>query len=147
MTKEDAILHHLDVLDKFCLPMAMHLKKFGRFFREHQQDHAEDPDSWIERECFRNACLRSFDGCYIYVEGFAAPDFLDTPIHHAWCVDKAGKILDLTWKKPGAAYFGTPFKGEYVRHAAITSGVYGIYDNFNWRDIHDNYSLDILEAV
>ena len=58
------------------------------------------------RRCFDNAyqsALRSA-GRLRYVEGLAVSG--ETPVHHAWCVDDAGRVIDRTWDPPAIAYFG-----------------------------------------
>jgi len=35
-------------------------------------------------------------------------------IHHAWCVEPNSRlVIDNTWEKPGAVYFGVPFNLAY----------------------------------
>lgn len=81
------------------------------------------------RYCFDNAYRATYRsrGKLTYVEGYALGSVM--PVHHAWCVDEDGGIVDPTWcgdKKPeglwdnperGEAYLGVPFDLATVRAA------------------------------
>lgn len=41
----------------------------------------------------------------VYAIG-GAPEF---PVHHAWNLDRDGKLFDRTWKNSGIAYLGVVF--------------------------------------
>lgn len=67
-----------------------------------------------ERECYRNAALLALgDPRFTYVEGYAA---YTVPLLHAWCVDDAGNVLDVTWRSREGTpeYFGVPFRRSYL---------------------------------
>jgi hypothetical protein len=81
----------------------------------------------IPKACFDNsykAALAS-RGNLSYVEGYAFSKFM--PVHHAWNIDRDGKIVDTTWcgndedlgaftrPSPGVAYLGVVFDLAYVR--------------------------------
>lgn len=67
------------------------------------------------RECFLNAALAVMaHDDLTYVEGLAIPTTVAIPIRHAWLVDNRGRVVDRTWTPVGHAYFGVPFKTEYV---------------------------------
>lgn len=54
---------------------------------------------------------------FTYVEGYAYSqiDFC-VPIHHAWCVDEYGNVVDPTWSEPSAGVFaGVPFRECVLR--------------------------------
>lgn len=57
----------------------------------------------MPKACFRNAALFAFAHRLPYVEGYATAII---PVHHAWCLDHDGRILEVTWKTLGADYFG-----------------------------------------
>lgn len=62
------------------------------------------------KACFYNSAMYALNNMskgVRYVEGYAASII---PVHHAWCIDKDGKLLELTWDTPGTAYFGIEFK-------------------------------------
>lgn len=73
-------------------------------------------------ECFRQArelaLLRP--ECFTYVEGYAYSRIdLCVPVHHAWCVDEYGNVVDPTWSEPsGGVFAGVPFREEVLRKTA-----------------------------
>jgi hypothetical protein len=81
-----------------------------------------------ERECFKNAFKLAEKTGMTYVEGFATPDFLPLPVHHAWVVDKDGNVFDNTWKTPGSEYFGVPFELDELRTIQLEIETYGAFD-------------------
>jgi hypothetical protein len=66
--------------------------------------------------CFENAAaFLSSTTRRTYVEGFALVAVpRPTPFEHAWCVDAEARIYELTWDRPGLAYFGVAFATGYV---------------------------------
>lgn len=82
------------------------------------------------RECFSNAAHLVWDNPdeYTYVEGYAFPDFMNIPIHHAWVVDKDNNVIDNTWRTIGRAYFGVPIKSEDLNRVLLDSGTFGVLD-------------------
>ena len=63
-----------------------------------------------------------------YVEGFVA--IHGVPIEHAWCVDANGVVVDPTIENVNqvVAYYGVPFKTEYLKRAILVNDVYGLLD-------------------
>jgi hypothetical protein len=53
-----------------------------------------------------------------YVEGYALNIL---PVHHAWCVDEAGTVVETTWHEPGLAYYGAVFTVAAVRARRLHS--------------------------
>lgn len=82
------------------------------------------------KECFKNAFELSMQTGYTYVEGVAC-NLL--PVHHAWCVDENGNVVDPTWDNPERChYFGIPFDWEFVLDKiehTMTYGVMGKFEN------------------
>jgi hypothetical protein len=77
------------------------------------------------RECFGNAIAlaKRSKGRLVYVEGYAMRDKLPgLLVHHAWCVDERGDVIDPTWADPEAAsYFGRVFSlAEWERETDRT---------------------------
>src|SRR5262245_21500353 len=73
-----------------------------------------------EKHCFSNSqrllLERSRahpDEAWVYVEGFSLrPE--GVCIHHGWCGDGAGLVVDTTWQYPGLAYLGEAFTAQQV---------------------------------
>jgi len=79
--------------------------------------------SWGKKgNCYENAAIIMDDDGkrLIYCEGWATlreePGLL---IAHAWCVDSAGKVIDNTWREPGAEYYGIPFTPKFYHRVAV----------------------------
>lgn len=70
--------------------------------------------------CFDNAFDRAWktqrrrntNDRFRYVEGWALTVI---PVHHAWCIDGQDRVVELTWRHPGLAYFGAVFTIEEVQ--------------------------------
>jgi hypothetical protein len=99
----------------------------------HVRAHVLDGGSWwsphprprsvrrrAEKHCFSNSqrflLERSRDHpdeAWVYVEGFSLrPE--GVCIHHGWCGDGAGLVVDTTWQYPGLAYLGVAFTAGQV---------------------------------
>lgn len=51
-----------------------------------------------QRRCFENSLRMAIrDPRLTYYEGFAFSGLI--PVHHAWCVDLDGRVVDFTWRK------------------------------------------------
>jgi len=77
----------------------------------------EQPPRMSPNACFQNSAAFSSRPGMTYVEGFAlvaVPGLFG--FHHAWCVDTAGAIHEVTWGDPGLSYFGVTFGAEHVGH-------------------------------
>jgi hypothetical protein len=72
----------------------------------------------IPKACFQNA--RRLAGRYRslrYVEGFATTNHMPGwPIHHGWCIDRTGGVVDPTWTD-GSAYYGVIFSKVMIARA------------------------------
>jgi len=80
------------------------------------------------KQCFRNAFLLSLGHMELtYVEGYAFCENL-IPVHHAWCVDPDGNVVDPTWRDTGIEYIGVPFSQKYAMSLIQKKGCYGILD-------------------
>jgi len=95
----------------------------------------------IPKQCFSNSqailvklLRKGIEKDYTYVEGYASSGDLDFifPVHHAWLVDRDGRVIDATWKKPeDSVYFGVPFRSEYVFDLIEkTSKYHSLIDHF-----------------
>lgn len=70
----------------------------------------------IPHGCFRNAALFAMEHRLPYVEGYAT---CIIPVHHAWCLDHDGRILEVSWKTLGTDYFGVQFDPHLVKRGAV----------------------------
>ena len=83
--------------------------------------------------CFGNALWAAKTRRYIYVEGYAIGTLgSGRPQHHAWLTDPDNPIVayDPTWGQGGAAYFGIPFRLEYLLKTQAESGHPGVLDTW-----------------
>ena len=88
------------------------------------------------RLCFMNAFhLMNIRDGYTYVEGIAMPSNTLFPVHHGWCVDESGKVVDPTWKD-GAAYCGIHLNTTFVLRRVLKKRTYGVLGD---RDSFDLY--------
>lgn len=69
--------------------------------------------------CFADSIELSAKNQFLtYVEGYAISPDGKAAIHHAWCEDSEGRLIDFTWERRGGrglAYFGIRFSGEHAR--------------------------------
>ena len=78
------------------------------------------------KECFRNAYLLAVEHDLTYCEGYAMGII---PTLHAWCLDKDGHVIDITWKD-GIEYIGVMFSTKYVNKILLERKSYGVIDNW-----------------
>jgi hypothetical protein len=87
------------------------------FVLRHGRSYAPAPPRYRERGadkcCFGNAIMLAVKYPRLrYVEGFAVVPRIGIPVLHAWNVDDAGRMVDITWRPVGAAYIGVEFAVE-----------------------------------
>jgi hypothetical protein len=72
------------------------------------------------KECFANAqrLALAHDGL-TYCEGLAWADGVPLVIEHGWCLAEDDSVIDVTWDAVGAAYFGIPFRRQFVGAAVF----------------------------
>lgn len=70
----------------------------------------------MPKACFRNAAMFAILHRLPYVEGYATHMI---PVHHAWCLDHDGRVIEVTWKTFGSDYFGVQFDPRLVRKGAV----------------------------
>ena len=65
----------------------------------------------VPKECFQNSRrLASKRRGLYYHEGFVARHDFYFPIHHGWCVNRDGLVIDVTLDRPEECeYLGVPF--------------------------------------
>lgn len=83
------------------------------------------------RQCYRNAALLALSNeQYIYCEGFACPP-TGIPVHHAWCINAAGTVVDPTWLQADRSdYFGVPIRRRFLAQWTQGASVWGIFSEF-----------------
>lgn len=78
------------------------------------------------KQCYRNAFTLAADfPDLVYCEGFVQPEGL-IPIHHAWCVDAKGMVVDTTWNACGVDYFGVALDFEFCAELIQRNAVWGL---------------------
>ena len=96
---------------KFTCIETMILKE-GLYFMGQRMDCPIEKDSNV----YENA-RKHFTTDYIYIEGIAMRENYQTPVLHAWLVNKkTGAIFDPTWGNEGLAYAGVAFSKPFVDH-------------------------------
>ena len=65
------------------------------------------------KQCFHNCgALVQRRADLTYCEGYAMKELI--PIHHAWCIDSDGRVIEPTLRKPAVEYIGVRFPTSYV---------------------------------
>ena len=99
---------------------------------EHGRAWPFDKDSFIggkRHQCYANAFRATLnDPSLTYVEGYVSMG--GVPISHAWVVDKAGKVRDVTIKDPEyvSGYYGVPIKQKWLNKFLSETKTYGVFD-------------------
>lgn len=80
------------------------------------------------RQCYRNAgTLAMTDPELTYVEGYACPPG-GIPVHHAWCVDSAGRVIDNTFEDAASSiYFGVPISRKALIELLERTKQWGLF--------------------
>ncbi len=93
-----------------------------------------------ERYCFMNAAnLAIAQDDLTYVEGYGLISRLGIPMHHAWCIDAKGKVIDTTWRDIKVDYIGVPIPAKLLISELLRSKTYALlydrHDRVNQRFI------------
>jgi hypothetical protein len=97
-----------------------------------------------KKQCYRNAFNLAQDYGLTYCEGFAYPPGL-IPVHHAWCVDDSGHVIDPTWDNADSEYFGIALRLDYVLSYLEKHQIWGLLGECLPRDILDAPLDQLLE--
>ena len=87
-------------------------------------------------ECFGNAAQLAWAHPELtYVEGYAGSL---VPVEHAWCITKAGKIIDNTWTgamfdERASAYMGIQYTTKFLTELLTEQKIFGILSS-DWRN-------------
>ena len=85
----------------------------------------EDIEQGTEQECYKNAQLLAHDRASLtYCEGFALAHSGALMVIHGWVTDGTGSAIDVTWRQPGVAYAGVPFKKSSVRQTCLRNDAF-----------------------
>lgn len=100
------------------------------------------------KECFSNSLelIQSFPEL-IYCEGYAS---CVVPIHHAWCIDSDGYVVDPTWLEESAVnaeYIGVPMDTDFVINYVCNRGYYGVLDDWQNRFPILSGKYDISDVI
>lgn len=132
------VIQHLEAFNKIMQnkhPLFSLLLKLGKHFECADYTRPLEMEQQAQNQCFSNCAGFVFYGeGYVYCEGYAVIPSVGFPVHHAWLLNAEGKVIDPTWDDLGSEYFGIAFKEEYVRKAAIRSGMYSVLDNWKFRE-------------
>jgi hypothetical protein len=83
------------------------------------------------KKCIGNSIETAITGSQLgYAEGIALVADLGLWFRHAWCVNEAGEVVDVTWNPPGVRYIGREFPLEHVTSLALKRGVYDFVEAF-----------------
>lgn len=79
------------------------------------------------RQCYKNAgVLATHRPELAYCEGYALRAGL-IPVHHAWCLDPDGVVIDPTWPHdPANEYWGVSLSTEFLLLTLSASKVWGV---------------------
>jgi hypothetical protein len=137
------------------------LREYGREFEvaEGVTDPLLPQEGLQNKACFANAFYYGV-GRYAYAEGIAIPAGLGVPMEHAWVVDRAtGRAIEITWGRPGVAYFGVLVTRSALSEAKKTNGCMSVlfawcgldetshYSRLVHGQIHPSEVFDYLEAA
>lgn len=81
-----------------------------------------------KRQCYRNAgTLALEDRTLTYVEGYAQPPN-QMPVHHAWCVDADGRVIDNTFDDSELTeYYGVPLTRDALYELVEKVKCWGLF--------------------
>lgn len=85
----------------------------------------------IPKTCFQQSQALAKQRKLQYVEGYALPGVgVGLAVLHGWCVDGDGRVVDITWEKPGLAYCGVVLDLKLVKAQLKGTGLTSALDNY-----------------
>jgi hypothetical protein len=80
------------------------------------------------KQCYMNAGrLATERPQFIYCEGYARRKGVPLAVHHAWCLDEEGYVLDLTWPYDEEnEYLGVALHDRFLLESLSANGYWGI---------------------
>ena len=124
--KADGCAEYLKALTSMGHIPSIFTLKMGRAWE------AQPLPTWVTlgpmRQCYENAGTLCIENRGLtYVEGYAQPPGLP-PVHHAWCVDTEGRVIDNTFRDSGLSqYFGVPIRAETLRVLVEETRRWGLF--------------------
>jgi len=120
------------------MPLFQFVLEHGRTFRA--QPLPSGFRRGVPKECFNNALNLVIDDAgnergLVYCEGYAFRPGL-IPVHHGWCCDMEGNVIDNTWDDSEQChYLGIPFNMRFICEMTLKlehAGVLDCHDD-DWR--------------
>lgn len=124
---EELIKFESEAFEKLGCPQILHL-----FVRRHGKVMPGSvlPSNILpgkKKQCFMNALNLAVEEGFTYCEGFGVTPGCPILIHHAWCVDKSGRVVDNTWSDPEhSEYFGVSLEIDGVIETVGNKKTYGV---------------------
>lgn len=100
----------------------------GKLFQSQKLPKIFDKSKYETGLCFHNAYLITKENRDLrYVEGYAVPPDNRQLFHHAWVIDRYGRVIDPTWPAPEETlYYGIPIHDAIMR--AEICGAAGVFE-------------------
>lgn len=105
------------------------------FYLKHGASFARDSENTQGRGpmglCYQNAgSLALSDDRFTYCEGFAQRAGL-FPMHHAWCLDEQGQVVDPTWEfNAQDRYFGVAISHDFLMDVINEANQWGVLADY-----------------
>ncbi len=120
-----------------CTDMLQKMAQFGMFTAEFYLGLGEPrtaislPETvsrGLMGQCYLNAGqLAMCTPTLAYCEGYACRTGLPFPVHHAWCLDGDGQVLDVTWPyEPSNEYLGVALSPACLLNSLEETGLWGV---------------------
>lgn len=77
---------------------------------------SEFNEKGLPKSCYWNCYqLASKLPLFTYCEGYALSNYIELPIAHAWLLNADGEVIDPTWEKEAAEYYGIAFQFQWIK--------------------------------